>query len=645
MVTLHFVRTTENLADFLTREGLPKGDLERFNLKDINISDFYQDLPKQDFSLIEWIQFVDNNPQYLTLNNKDHLPIQSKILSITKGLENVLSVTSPLEILKGRITREEIRKEQQIEFKDIFQKCLQANNFQYIPPERKTEDPISYKFDNGLITVENEKDDFQIWIPSKLVGPLLAYIHLLGHKGLTKMLAELSVYYFRNKYSITRKFVNCCYSCFLTGTGKRHTLLGIYPSPSRAFEEISIDLAENIGTIRGYSHLLIVLCNFSNFLMVFPLKSKTNAEIARTLRDSVLQIFNVERIRSDNGPGFRNIKWLENMSALGVEIINTSSLNPSANGGVERAVQTVKLLYKKILASRPTYNWEYLNFLITKIHNTTINPRNNCKPAELVFGQGSQSQSFLDMENLTPPHHLLKNNKATIESLTKDIKELSKITKANLERIRLITAEKLNKNRVEKDLQVNDYVFVLDRTEILGATRPLKTKLDPSPYVVLSVKYTTVLVRRLSDGFTSLYSKDDVKKYDHTSELFQSIPREIAKVLLNDFTELLSEDFSKIMKFDPLNIPTGESVTSKLISKQKQMPSNNNVEDENEEQYLMEIQKGLELNDLEELQKDKKLKIPEVEIEQNESEEEEEEEESSENDWKNRLRNRVRFKD
>jgi len=46
-VTLHFVSTTNNLADFLTREGLPEGDLERFNLQNINIKDFYCDLPRQ----------------------------------------------------------------------------------------------------------------------------------------------------------------------------------------------------------------------------------------------------------------------------------------------------------------------------------------------------------------------------------------------------------------------------------------------------------------------------------------------------------------------------------------------------------------------------------------------------------------------
>ncbi len=81
------------------------------------------------------------------------------------------------------------------------------------------------------------------------------------------------------------------------------------------------------------------------------------------MRDGVIQTFNIEKIRSDNGPGFRNLKWLENMASFGIQIINSSSLNPSSNGGIERAVQTVKLLYKKILATRPNYNWEYLNII------------------------------------------------------------------------------------------------------------------------------------------------------------------------------------------------------------------------------------------------------------------------------------------
>ena len=37
-VTLRFVKTTENLVDFLTREGLPAGDCEKLNLNQIKIS-------------------------------------------------------------------------------------------------------------------------------------------------------------------------------------------------------------------------------------------------------------------------------------------------------------------------------------------------------------------------------------------------------------------------------------------------------------------------------------------------------------------------------------------------------------------------------------------------------------------------------
>ncbi len=56
-------------------------------------------------------------------------------------------------------------------------------------------------------------------------------------------------------------------------------------------EEISMDLAENIGATRGYNHLLIVQCNFSDFLTIYPLKSKTNTEISRVLRDGIFQVF------------------------------------------------------------------------------------------------------------------------------------------------------------------------------------------------------------------------------------------------------------------------------------------------------------------------------------------------------------------
>ena len=67
MVTLHFIRTTANLADYLTRQGLPTGDLEKFNIKQLDIVDFYDKLPKHEFTLQEWVKYCADHPEYLTI--------------------------------------------------------------------------------------------------------------------------------------------------------------------------------------------------------------------------------------------------------------------------------------------------------------------------------------------------------------------------------------------------------------------------------------------------------------------------------------------------------------------------------------------------------------------------------------------------
>jgi hypothetical protein len=112
LVNLQFVRTSENLADFLTREGLLPGDFEKFNLKDLTIDDFYDQLPKTTFSLMEWINFVEENPQYLTVNYLSKSETPAIILSISKGLTNVKETLAPIDILRDKLSRSEIIKYQ-----------------------------------------------------------------------------------------------------------------------------------------------------------------------------------------------------------------------------------------------------------------------------------------------------------------------------------------------------------------------------------------------------------------------------------------------------------------------------------------------------------------------------------------------------
>jgi hypothetical protein len=130
----------------------------------------------------------------------------------------------------------------------------------------------------------------------------------------------------------------------------------------------------------------------------------------------------------------------------------------------------------------------------------------------MLFGNIGEGDSFLSAERLVPPHHMVLNDKQMIEQITADIKEMTRVATERLLSLRLFTNKRLNKNKITKNFKPNDYVFVLDRLQTQGSSRPLKTKFHPPPYIVVKSYNTTILVKRLANGFMSVYSNDDIKK-------------------------------------------------------------------------------------------------------------------------------------
>ena len=170
-VTLHFVKTSENLSDFLTREGMPPGDLEKLDMKSIGVSDFYDDLPKTTFTLAEWAQFCADNPNYLTVNSE---PVKNLVLSIHQGLTNITDVVTPIEILRERLSRAQIIRFQKQEFANIYTACLAGENFEY---EEEHSTKRKFKLVSDLLMIDH--DFYKIMFPTALIGLLLSYTHLL----------------------------------------------------------------------------------------------------------------------------------------------------------------------------------------------------------------------------------------------------------------------------------------------------------------------------------------------------------------------------------------------------------------------------------------------------------------------------------
>jgi hypothetical protein len=100
-------------------------------LKNVVIDDFYDNLPKDNFSLAEWVEFVDAHPEYLTTNQPGHPPLKAIVNAIERGIDNLTAFTTPLMVLQERLSRAEFVKNQRTEYTDIYNRCLAADNFEY----------------------------------------------------------------------------------------------------------------------------------------------------------------------------------------------------------------------------------------------------------------------------------------------------------------------------------------------------------------------------------------------------------------------------------------------------------------------------------------------------------------------------------
>jgi hypothetical protein len=65
------------------------------------------------------------------------------------------------------------------------------------------------------------------------------------------------------------------------------------------------------------------------------------------------------------------------------------------------------------------------------------------------------------------------------------------------------TNKTLNKYRLDKsqNFEKGNIVYALDRYNLPGNSRPLKTTFFPSPYVIIEIFFTTSLTERLADKF------------------------------------------------------------------------------------------------------------------------------------------------
>lgn len=135
-----------------------------------------------------------------------------------------------------------------------------------------------------------------------------------------------------------------CFECLLTknSRGKRPGLLHLIPLGRRQFETVHMDhVGQFITTRNGSKHILVLVDNFTKFVVLFAVKDTSSESLLECTRQFVSVYGLPARFISDRGTCYTSKAFGKFCMDEGIRLVLTSSRHPQVNGHVERVHSVV----------------------------------------------------------------------------------------------------------------------------------------------------------------------------------------------------------------------------------------------------------------------------------------------------------------
>ena len=227
---------------------------------------------------------------------------------------------------------------------------------------------------NGLLVL----DGHRIVVPPESYNKILLRLHA-AHQGITKTkLKARQAFYWPTMNNDITLMVEACRQCqkHLPSLPRSNDIedKGNYP-----MEKVDIDLLD----FRGQQWLVMV-DRFSGWPFACKTQSTTTEKITTILDEWFLTWGYPRRIKSDNGPQFRD-QFKQYCSLRDIECVTSSPYNHESNGCAEAAVKNVKRLLEKCSDEGSNFKLALMEF--------RNSPRNssNKSPAQEFLGRRLKS--------------------------------------------------------------------------------------------------------------------------------------------------------------------------------------------------------------------------------------------------------------
>lgn len=224
---------------------------------------------------------------------------------------------------------------------NLLKDCIEKNR--PLPPSLSPFGEISHEIrlgmdgENGLLLVGD-----RLIVPRPARRQILELMHM-SHSGINKTIELANQLYYwpgmRNEFQL---WVRKCATCVTHLPSQSHEpIQSEMDTASFPMEAVSTDLFEISGKT-----FLIMVDRFSGFPLVALLRSTTTETIWKTLLEWFHMFGFPKKIKSDNGPQFRQ-KFGDFCAQHDIIFSTSSPYNPRSNGLAEAAVKSVKNLLKK----------------------------------------------------------------------------------------------------------------------------------------------------------------------------------------------------------------------------------------------------------------------------------------------------------
>lgn len=296
--------------------------------------------------LIRWfdlLQEYDIEIKHRPGDKMQHIDALSRIPceESTDTMEEIIN--NRLEILPA-MTEEEYVAGMQYGDHDIKQIITELKSDS---PRRQTID--NYKLYNNLLyrKVHINKHQILRWMVPKSMrkGIVIKYHDLSGHFALDRTVSKISEkYYFPGMRRYVRVHISCCPQCAITKVpkGRKPGMLHPITPGSRPFETINIDhLGPFVTSTKGMTHLLVIVCNLTKFIKLYPVKNTKAITTINKLKKFALTYGLPRRIISDRGTAFTAESFQQYCNENGIQHHLVSVRHPRANGQVERNNATI----------------------------------------------------------------------------------------------------------------------------------------------------------------------------------------------------------------------------------------------------------------------------------------------------------------